>query len=87
MSIRKVTTKAVLSTAPSGTGSGQEGSFTQEATSISTPSTLPTSLAILPATEVSHQQEVASPMLPAVEAFTPKNTALNSAEIPDNMST
>ncbi len=66
--------------APSGPGSGQESGLAQEATVASTPSTLPTSSAMLPATEMPHKQKVASSTLPAVEAFTPEETASNSAE-------
>jgi hypothetical protein len=87
MSSKKATTRAMRTVAPSGPGSGQEGGLAQEATAASTPSTLPTSFATLPATEMSYQQEVASPALLAVEAFTPEETALNSAEGTGDMGT
>jgi hypothetical protein len=52
----------------------------QEATSASTPFTQAASTVTLSAMEALQQQEVASPISPAVEAFTPEETAPNSAE-------
>ncbi len=87
MSSKKVTTAAIRTAAPSRPGPGQEGNLTQEAIAASTPSTLPTSLATLSATETPHQQEVASRTPPAVEAFTSEETAPNSAQSTANMGT
>jgi hypothetical protein len=72
MSNKKATTRATRTAVPSGPGSGHKGGIAQEATAASTPFTLPTSLAMLLAMETPHQQEVAYPMPPAVEAFTPE---------------
>jgi hypothetical protein len=73
--------------APSGPGSAQEGGLVPEATAPSIPFTLPISSATLPAAEMPHQQEVASPTPPAVEAFTLEETALNSAKGTSDMGT
>ncbi len=80
MSSKKATTRATRTVAPSGQGLGQEGGPSQEATAASTPSTLLASSVTLPAMEAPHQQEATSPTSPAVEAFTPDETAPNSAE-------
>ncbi len=87
MSSKKATQKAMRTAAPSGRGSGQEGGLAQEATAAFTLSSLPTSSAKLPAAEMPYQQEVASPTPSAVEAFTPDETAPNSAEDTGDMGT
>jgi hypothetical protein len=87
MSSKKVTTRASRTVAPSGPGSGQEGSLAQEATATSTASTLHTTLATLPAMATPHQQEVASQTPPAVEAFTLEEIVPNSIEGTGNTGT
>ncbi len=72
---------------PSGPGSGPEGGLAQKATATSTPSTLSTSAAMLPATETLYPQEGPSSMPPAVEAFTPNETAPNSVKVTGNTGT
>ncbi len=87
MSSKKATTRATRTTVPSRPRLGQEGGLAQEATAASTPSTLPSSSATLPAMETPHQQEIASLTPPAVEAFTLEETALNSAKGTSDMGT
>ncbi len=82
MSSKKSAARATHAAGPVGLASGPEAG--QEATAASTPSIQAASTATLSVTEALQQQEVASPMLPAVEAFTSEETALHSAEAPSD---
>ncbi len=77
MSSKKSAVRATRAAGSAGPAEGSEAN--QEATAASTPSSQATSTATLLATEALQQQEVASPTSPAVETFTPKETAPHSA--------
>ncbi len=78
MNSKKLAARAKHVAGPAGPVSGPEAG--QEATAASTPPTQAASTATLLATEALQQQEVTSLKSPAVEAFTPEETALHSNE-------
>jgi hypothetical protein len=66
---------------------GQDAGLAIEVTAAPTHSTQATSTATLPVTEALQQQEVTFMTLPAIVAFTPEETMLNSVEVASDATT